>query len=75
MNEYEFLEQLKERANEQEKLMRGMLMPKLFLAISLWLGNHPWRILIPVSIILTLIFQAILGKKYYELILKIFGKL
>lgn len=75
MNEREFIKALEERAKEQEKLIRGMILPKVFTTISFWLGNHPWRILIPLSIIITLILNGIFGKRYDEFILKIFGKL
>ncbi|MDO8621453.1 MAG: hypothetical protein Q7R31_04220 [Candidatus Levybacteria bacterium] len=75
MNEHEFLKTLEERAQEQEKILRSMFLPKVFLSVSSWLGNHPWRILIPLSIIFTLILHFILGKNYSEFILKIFGKL
>jgi len=73
MNEREFLLKLKERAKEQEKLMSDMLFPRLFKAVSVWLGNHPWRILIPLAFIFSLIFHASLGKPYDDLILRIFG--
>ncbi len=75
MNEHEFLKTLEERAQEQEKILKKMFLPKVFISVSSWLGNHPWRILIPFSIILTLILHFILGKNYSEFILKIFGKL
>ncbi|MDZ4228147.1 MAG: hypothetical protein U1E54_02790 [Candidatus Levybacteria bacterium] len=75
MNEQQFLTKLQERAKEQEKIIKGMFLPKLFTMTSFWFGNHPWRILIPLAFILTLIFHAIIGKRYDELILKIFGKL
>ncbi|MDO8583480.1 MAG: hypothetical protein Q7R51_03035 [bacterium] len=75
MNENEFIRTLELRAKEQEKIMNSMVFPRLFTSVSIWLGNHPWRILIPLAFILTLIFHGILGKRYDELILKIFGKL
>ena len=75
MNEREFIKALKERANEQERLIKSMPFPKVFASISFWFGNHPWRILIPLAFVLTLIFHGILGKRYDEFILKIFGKL
>jgi hypothetical protein len=75
MNEREFLKTLEERAKEQEKLIKGIVLPKVFTTISFWLGNHPWRILIPTAIIITLILHGIFGKSYDEFILKIFGKL
>jgi hypothetical protein len=75
MNEQQFLKRLQERAQEQEKIIKGMFLPKFFTSVSFWLGNHPWRILIPLAFILTLIFHGILGVKYDEFILKIFGKI
>lgn len=75
MNEQQFLNALQKRAQEQEKIIKGMVLPKIFTSVSFWLGNHPWRILIPFAFILTLTFHGILGKRYDELILKIFGKL
>jgi len=75
MNEREFIKTLQRRAREQEKLIASMPLPKVFSSVSLWFGNHPWRILIPLAFILTLIFLAIFGKPYEEFILKIFGKL
>ena len=75
MNEREFIKKLQERAREQETLLKSMPMPKLFSSVSVWFGNHPWRILVPLSIILTLIFHFTIGKGYDEFILKLFGKL
>lgn len=75
MNEQQFLNTLQKRAQEQEKIIKGMIFPKIFTSVSIWFGNHPWRILIPLAFILTLIFHGVLGKRYDELILKIFGKL
>ncbi len=75
MNEREFIKTLKERANEQERLIKSMPFPNVFASVSFWFGNHPWRILIPLAFILTLIFHEVLGKRYDEFVLKIFGKL
>jgi hypothetical protein len=75
MNEREFIKKLQERAKEQEKLIQDMPMHKVFSSISVWFGNHPWRILVPVAIILTLIFYFTFGKPYDDFILKLFGKL
>jgi hypothetical protein len=75
MNEQLFLKKLEERAQEQEKIIKGMFFPKLFTSVSFWLGNHPWRILIPLAFIFTLIFHYSFGARYDEFILKIFGKI
>lgn len=75
MNEREFIKKLQERAKEQETLIKSMPMPELFSSVSVWFGNHPWRILVPLAIILTLIFHFSLGIAYDEFVLKLFGKL
>ncbi|MCL6096242.1 MAG: hypothetical protein M1444_00965 [Patescibacteria group bacterium] len=75
MNEREFIKTLQERAREQEKLITSMPLPKVFSSVSLWFGNHPWRIVIPLSLILTLVFRAIFGPSYDDVILTVFGKL
>jgi len=75
MNEREFIKKLQERAKEQETLLKSIPMPKVFSSVSFWFGNHPWRILVPLAIILTLIFHFAFGKAYDDFILKLFGKL
>jgi hypothetical protein len=73
MNEHEFLQKLQQRAKEQEKIINDMVFPGIFTTVSIWLGNHPWRILIPLAFIFSLIFHAVIGKPYDNLILRIFG--
>jgi len=75
MKNPEFLQKLQERASEQEILLKGIPFPKLFLFLGAWLGDHPWRILIPISFVLTILFHNFFGARYDELILKLFGKL
>lgn len=72
MDEQKFLLQLEKRAKEQEQLIKSS--PPILLWISLFLGKNPWRVIIPLSIILTLLFRYTLGHGYLEFILKIFGK-
>jgi hypothetical protein len=75
MNERQFLKKLQERAREQERIIKGMFLPNFFTSVSFWLGNHPWRILIPLAFILTLILHYTFGRRYDEFVLKIFGKI
>jgi len=75
MNEHEFIKTLEQRAKEQEKIIKGMILPGMFAGISSWLGEHPWKILIPIAFIFTLILRSLFEKTYDEFILKIFGKL
>lgn len=73
MNEREFLTKLQQRAKEQEKIMNAPLFPGILKTVSIWLGNHPWRILIPLAFLLTIIFYSGFGNSYGNLILRIFG--
>lgn len=75
MNERQFIKKLQERAKEQEKLIKDMPLNRVFSSISFWFGNHPWRILVPLAIIITLILRLSLGKPYDDFILKLFGKI
>ncbi|HEX8965561.1 MAG TPA: hypothetical protein VF820_03970 [Patescibacteria group bacterium] len=73
MKETDFIKQLEQRAKEQETIMKGMIMPKMFMAVCFWFGNHPWRFLIPLAFLLSLIFHFSFGHGYDNLILRIFG--
>jgi len=75
MNEREFIKKLQERAREQEKLIKSMPLHKVFSSVSFWFGNHPWRILVPLAVILTVVLRLLYGKPYDDFILKIFGKM
>lgn len=73
MKEYEFLLELEKRAEEQKKFVEKFSKSNFIFSLSLWLGEHPWRIILPLSIIFTIIFHFFLGEKYFEGILWIFG--
>lgn len=73
MNERKFLEQLEKRMQEQEKIMHEMIFSSFFLRVSNTLGTNPWKILVPTSLILSLVLQVVLQKEYDDAILKIFG--
>ncbi len=73
MNEHEFLQRLEQRANEQERLMQQTSHSKTFFTIIGWFGNHPWRIMIPFSMLVSLLLRITLGKTFWDITLKIFG--
>ena len=75
MNEHEFLLKLQERAREQEKVIRDMPFPHVFSTISSWLGNHPWRYLIPLAFLISLLFRTTLGTKYTDFVLWMFRQI
>jgi len=73
MKESEFIKTLQQRAQEQKKFMHEIPFPGIFQTISIWLGVHPWRILIPIALIISAALHFVIGKAYDDLILKIFG--
>ncbi len=73
MNERDFLVELRKRAQEQETVMTNMPFPHIFTRVAVWFGDHPWRILIPIAIIISIFFHFTFGNSYDNLILKIFG--
>jgi hypothetical protein len=75
MNEAEFIQKLQERAHQQEKIIKDMPFSTFFSRISLWLGHNPWRILVPLALILTVLFRIILGEKYIDFVLSLFRNL
>lgn len=75
MNEPEFLHTLEERAREQEKIIKTSSPLRIYATVSLWLGRHPWRILIPLAFLISLVLRLLFGPKFFSLILGIFGGL
>jgi len=72
MKKSKFLQELQKRATEQQKLRRDIPYPRLFQFIGVHLGNHPWKPLIPISVIVSFVFYIILGNIYIEFILWLF---
>ncbi|MEK7185749.1 MAG: hypothetical protein AAB675_00080 [Patescibacteria group bacterium] len=72
MKESEFLEELQKRARAQELIIKRMPFPKIFEAASVWLGNHPWRYLIPLAFLFTLLLRKFFGPSYTDFILALF---
>lgn len=72
MNENEFILKLQDRAREQEKIVRDMPFSKVFSTVSLWLGSHPYRILVPLAFIITLLLRGLIGTRYTDFVLYIF---
>jgi len=72
MDEHKFLLLLQERAREQEKAMKAVPFPKVFLFIITWLSHHPWRYLIPLAFLISLLLRWIFGSAYTDGILLLF---
>lgn len=75
MQKADFLEELQIRAKEQQQLRQGILFPRLFHFIAINLGNHPWKPLIPLSVIASCLFYFLFGKQYIDFVLSLFKAL
>lgn len=75
MNEYEFINELQQRASEQKRALSSMPLPHLYSIIVSWFGNNPWKLLIPTAIFLSLVLRLFFGTEYTDFILKVFRKL
>lgn len=74
MQESEFLQILETKAQEQQKVLKNGLLPDRLAIFARWLGIHPWRVLIPVSMVIYIACRIFWGEGARELILKLFGK-
>jgi len=74
MKESDFILLLKTRAKEQETLLKSLPFPKVFWFISQWLSDHPWRYLIPLAFLISILFRVILGISYTNYILRLFSR-
>ena len=72
MNEREFLLKLQNRAREQEQAMKSVPFPNVFRFVVEWLSYHPWRFLIPLAFLVSLLFRAVIGTSYTDFILRLF---
>lgn len=72
MKKNNFLQKLQERAGEQQRLYREIPFPTFFSFIARHLGNHPWRPLIPLSVVVSFFLYFFFGKSYIEFVLWIF---
>lgn len=71
--EREFLELLEAKAQEQKRVVSGGVLPERLDFVGDWLSVHPWRVLMPVSGVLYLVFRALIGLRFVEMILGLFG--
>lgn len=72
MKKNNFLKELQERAQEQRRLHEEIPFPAFFSFIAVHLGNHPWRPLIPLSVLVSIFLYFLFGKTYIEFVLWVF---
>lgn len=71
--EREFLELLEKKAESQRELVKSEILPEWASSLGIWLGEHPFRVILPVSFLLSLGLFLVFGKGFLELSLFLFG--
>lgn len=72
MDEHEFVRLLQKRAQEQHKTLEQLPFSRIFSIVTKWLSDHPWRYLIPLAFLLTLLGRNIIGNNFTDLVLGLF---
>ena len=72
MQEHDFIKLLQKRARQQKKEMEAVPFPKFFAFAIVWLSDHPWRFLIPLAFIISIILRGVIGHEYTNVVLAIF---
>ena len=75
MKKDNFLQELQKRADEQHTVLHDVPLPGVFLFVSKRFGENPWKLLIPLSVVLTIFLHLTIGKEFDEKILWLFGSL
>ncbi|MGH7204088.1 MAG: hypothetical protein ACREHC_06610 [Candidatus Levyibacteriota bacterium] len=75
MKERDFLLILQKRAQEQKRAMDTVPFPKVFRFVIEWLSDHPWRFLIPLAFLISLLFRGVMGSHYTDAVLFVFRSL
>jgi hypothetical protein len=71
--ENSFIQELESKAKEQQRLVQTEIIPEWAKGFGGWLAVNPWRVLVPVSVLLYLVLRIIIGTPYRELVLGLFG--
>jgi hypothetical protein len=72
-SEHSFIQELEDRAGEQQRLVQTELIPTWAKGLGDWLAVNPWRVLVPLSGTMYLLIRILLGIEYREFILGLFG--
>lgn len=73
MKESSFIAELEKRATIQKKLVNTEIIPNWAKGIGVWLATNPWRVVMPIAVIVYMVLRIIGGIGYREFILGLFG--
>ena len=72
-SEHSFIQELEDRAGEQQRLVQTELIPTWAKGLGDWLAVNPWRVLVPLSAIAYGLLRTAYDSSFRELILGLFG--
>jgi hypothetical protein len=73
MKESNFIAELEKRAQLQKKLVNTEIIPGWAKGMGNWLATNPWRVVMPIAVVVYLVLRVIGGVGYREFILGLFG--
>lgn len=71
--ESEFLRELEQKAVEQGRLVATEILPDWAKGLGEWLATNPWRVILPLAVIIYGLWRMVYGEMARELILGLFG--
>lgn len=72
-SEAEFLKIIEKKAVEERRIIDTELMPSWARGIGEWLVVNPWRVMVPLSMLVYGLWRMVYGVDARELILGLFG--
>ncbi len=73
MKESSFIAELEKRAELQKKLVNTEIIPDWARGMGNWLATNPWRVVVPIAVIVYLLVRLMGGVPYREFVLGLFG--
>lgn len=71
--ETEFLRDLEQRAGAERRLLGTEVLPPWARGLGDWLVVNPWRVLVPIAVIVYVLLRIMWGVSMSEFILGLFG--
>lgn len=72
-SETEFLKAIEKKAVEERRIIDTELMPSWARGVGEWLVVNPWRVMVPLSMLVYGLWRMVYGVDARELILGLFG--
>lgn len=72
-SERSFVAELEQKAREQRKLAETELVPGWAKGLGNWLAVHPWRVILPLAVMIYGLWRMVNGSGVREFILGLFG--